>query len=226
MICVIIPVWNGENYLSEAIHSALNQDYEEKEIIVVNDGSTDRTKEIIQSFGVKIRSIDQENKGLGASRNAAIRLSRGEYLAFLDHDDLWHPKKLSTQMKAMQEARNDPLIFSNVQQFICPSLTEEERKKVAVDSTIRPAPLAGTLLISRKRFDQIGPFLEERKQLGEFIEWYLRASEMKIPILMLNEMALYRRVHDDNMGRRELNRRSDYLKILKASLDRRRMASV
>lgn len=222
MISVIIPVWNGEKYLRESIESALSQDYPDKEVIVVNDGSTDRTQEVIEQFGGRIRTLTQENKGLGASRNAAIQIATGEYLAFLDHDDRWASSKLTLQMRAMLASEEDPLIFSYTKQFICPTMTEEESQKVIVNQDALPGYIAGTLLISQKRFHQIGRFLEEKKQLGEFIEWYLRALEQKAPILMLDEVTLYRRIHQDNMGRRDLSRRGDYLKILKSSLDRRR----
>lgn len=222
-VSLIIPVWNGENYLAEAIESALQQDYPNKEVIVVDDGSTDGTQNVIETFKSRILSLKQKNKGLGASRNTGIRASQGEYLAFLDHDDLWERTKISAQMKAMDEFGSlDPLIFSEVKQFICPRLSEEERKKISVNESNLPGYFAGTLLISRSRFEQIGFFLEE-KLLGEFVDWYLRATEKNIPMITLNEITLYRRVHQHNMGRqKEQYSRTDYLKILKNSLTRRR----
>jgi glycosyltransferase involved in cell wall biosynthesis len=221
-ITIIIPVWNGEKYVEQAIASVLQQDYDNKEVIVVNDGSTDGTEKIIQRFGKQISSLPQENRGLGASRNAAIQIATGSYLAFLDHDDLWTPSKLTEQMAALLASGQDPLVFSHVEQFLCPTLSAEEAKRIAIPQTILPGHIAGTLLISKSRFAQIGPFLEEKKLLGEFIEWYLRAVEKKIPILLLDTVAHHRRVHQDNMGRRNLSRRGDYLRILKAGLDRRR----
>jgi len=220
MISVILPVWNGENYLAEAIRSILEQTYAPLEILIVNDGSTDGTQKIIDSFGDQVRCIQQKNNGLGASRNAAIRIAKGNYFAFLDHDDFWEPNKLALQMEAMSSS--DPLLFTQVQQFICPALPEEERKKLIVNKAILPGYIAGTLLISKERFEQVGPFGEEIKQLGEFVEWYLRAFNNNFPIQMLPILGLHRRVHQSNMGRRDLSRRSDYLRILKASLDRRR----
>jgi len=220
-ISVILPVWNGEQYLAEAIDSVLAQDYANKELIVVDDGSTDNTSAIIEKYAPHIRSITQINSGLGASRNSAIRIATGDYFAFLDHDDYWTKDKLSLQMQAL--TKDDPLIFSHVKQFICPTLSKEERNKLLVNESPLPGYIAGTLLISRERFFQIGPFLEERKLLGEFIEWYLRAHELNIPMHMLPQVLLHRRVHKDNMGRRDLSRRTDYLRILKASLDRRRI---
>lgn len=222
LVSIVISIFNGETYARQAIESALDQTYPRKEILVVNDGSTDRTAEILSSIESKIIRIDQKNRGLGASRNAAIQIAKGDYFAFLDHDDYWPEHKLSVQMEALLASPSDPLVFGHVQQFLCPSLTQEEKDKLLVPSSILPAQLAGTLLISRSRLEEIGPFLEERKQLGEFMEWYSRVIEKKIPTLMLPDLFLYRRIHQNNMGRKEQNRRTDYLRILKSSLDRRR----
>ena len=190
MVSVIISVWNGENYLGEAIESVLRQDYAEKEVILVNDGSTDQTKSIIKSFGSRVLCIDQENKGLGAGRNTGIRRASGDYFTFLDHDDLWVPNKLSMQMKELLSANDTPLIFTHVKQFICPTLPEEERRKIHVDASPLPGYIAGTMLLSRQRFQEIGYFSEQKKQLGEFIEWYLKILELKIPVKMLSEIGL------------------------------------
>ncbi len=219
-VSVIIAVYNGEKYLAEAIESVLAQDHPNKEVIVVNDGSTDGTGAIIERFGPRIRSIYQTNQGLGAARNTGVCASTGSYLTFLDHDDFWEKTKLSTQMAKMDET--DPLIFSHVKQFICPSLSEEERKQINVDERALPAHFAGNLLLSKRRFSQIGPFFEENV-VGEFVDWYARALETKVPIVTLPQVTLYRRVHTSNMGRqKELYDRTEYLKVLKKGLDRRR----
>ncbi len=223
-VSIIIPVWNGAKYLAEAIESALGQDYPDIEIIVINDGSSDNSQEVIDTYQHRIVAIYQENKGLGGSRNTGVRASTGDYLAFLDQDDLWAKTKLSAQMNEMLANKNeDPLIFSQAEQFICPTLPPEERHKILLSQPILPGYVAGTLLISKKRFLQIGYFFEE-KMIGEFLEWYLRATELKAPIHLLNQVTFYRRIHLSNMGRQPaLFHRSDFLKILKQSLDRRRL---
>ncbi|MGB7977987.1 MAG: glycosyltransferase family A protein [Chlamydiales bacterium] len=222
-ISVVIPVWNGAAYLAEAIQCALDQDYPYKEVIVVNDGSTDRSEEVIETFEGRIQHVYQENKGLGASRNRGVQLSTGEILAFLDQDDLWTREKLSRQMGELdQHASEDPLIFSSAEQFICPSLSEEERNKISISQTVLPGYIAGTLLVSKIRFFQIGYFFEE-KGIGEFLDWYSRAHAMNVPVRMLSEILFYRRIHRTNMGRQpECFCRSDYLKVLKRGLERRR----
>lgn len=221
-ISVVITVWNGANYLSEAIQSALDQDYLNKEIIVVNDGSTDETLEVISSFGEGIRVVNQENKGLGAARNAGVRVAAGDYYAFLDHDDVWPKYKLSEQMRVMMSHEEDPLVFSYLQQFICPRLTETEKKELRVNESILPAYFASNLLISKKRFEQIGFFMQENK-VGEFVEWYARALRLSLPMVMSETIGLLRRVHKNNMGRQhDRYKQSDYLKILKTHLTLKR----
>ncbi|HSX10695.1 MAG TPA: glycosyltransferase family A protein [Chlamydiales bacterium] len=223
-ISVIIPAWNGENYLAEAIESVLAQDYENKEVIVVNDGSTDRTKEVIASFKNLVRSMTQENKGLGAARNSGIRMATGNYFSFLDHDDLWEKDKLTTQMREMiQFLDEDPLIFTYARQFFCPTLSEEEKKKLSIPNAILPGISAGTLLISKKRLRQIGPFVEE-KAGAEFVDWYLRGVELKVPVKTIDKIAMHRRIHTSNMGHQpSLSNKTDYLKVVKASLMRRNL---
>jgi len=97
-ISVIIPTYNYGRFLREAIDSALVQTCPALEIIVVDDGSTDETSRILAGYGDRIRTICQENQGVGAARNAGIAAARGEYLAFLDSDDIWTPKKLERQI--------------------------------------------------------------------------------------------------------------------------------
>jgi glycosyltransferase involved in cell wall biosynthesis len=222
-VSVIVAVYNGANYLAEALESVLRQDYADIEIVVVNDGSTDATAGVMARFGSDIIGLHQDNKGQGAGRNAGVRASSGNYLAFLDHDDLWERTKLSEQMRSMDaNSAIDPLIFSHVEQFVCPRLTPEEQSKIALNNVRLPGYLPGTLLLSRSRFEEVGYFTET-KGLGDFVDWYMKASEKKIPIILLPDVGMRRRIHLSNMGRQTTYSRNDYLKILKTGLDRKRL---
>jgi glycosyltransferase involved in cell wall biosynthesis len=97
-VSVIVPACNYARYLSEAIDSALAQTYEPLEVIVVDDGSTDETAGVLAEYANRIRVIRQRNQGVSAARNSGISAARGEYIAFLDADDSWHPRKLELQM--------------------------------------------------------------------------------------------------------------------------------
>lgn len=102
-ISIVIPVYNGVNYLKEAIDSALSQDYENYEVIVVNDGSNDNgdTEKIALSYGSNIRYFKKENGGVATALNLAIEKAEGEYVSWLSHDDAYFPNKLSSQVSAL-----------------------------------------------------------------------------------------------------------------------------
>ena len=97
-VSVVIPVYNGEQYLADAIQSVRDQTYQNVEVIVVDDGSTDESADVAKKFGEAIRYVHQSNGGVGKARNTGIAAARGAYLAFLDQDDLWLPDKLAVQV--------------------------------------------------------------------------------------------------------------------------------
>lgn len=103
LISVIIPVYNREKYVSEAIESVLKQTYQFLDIIVIDDGSTDKSAEIIKSFGSKIRYFYQENSGISSALNHGLKVAKGEFIAFLDSDDLWTENKLNLQIKVLKK---------------------------------------------------------------------------------------------------------------------------
>lgn len=225
LISVILSVYNGQNYVKEAIESVLAQDYSNIELVLVNDGSTDNTENILETYSDRTILISQSNKGLGSGRNSGIKASSGHYIAFIDHDDFWEPNKLRAQLEEIVCSAEDPLVFSHVRQFICPTLNEFERSKLRVPDEPMPGFIAGTLLLSRSRFNQVGDFFETN-QVGEFVDWYLRAQDKMVPVKMLSDVLLNRRIHKTNMGRQTgAYQRQGYLRVLKAGLVRRRSAS-
>ncbi len=102
-ISVIIPVFNREDFIIECLDSVFASSFKDFECIVVNDGSSDNTLNILQSYSQKIKIINQDNQGPSSARNQGIRESKGEMLTFLDSDDLWLPEKLATQAKYMAD---------------------------------------------------------------------------------------------------------------------------
>jgi glycosyltransferase involved in cell wall biosynthesis len=103
LVSVVIPTFNQPAYLAEAIRSVLSQTLQDREIVVVNDGSTDNTLESLAAFENKIRVVSQANSGIGAARNRGIAESRGKFVALLDHDDYWMPEKLATQAAFLEK---------------------------------------------------------------------------------------------------------------------------
>jgi glycosyltransferase involved in cell wall biosynthesis len=221
-ISVVIPVYQGERHLAQAVQSVLEQSYPATEIIVVNDGSTDGTEAIAARFGNAIRYVAQENGGISAARNRGLELAEMEWISFLDADDVWQPNKLALQMAAFDAALPD-MVFGHVRQFIDPSLPPELKARIACPDTPVPGIFAGTLLMRRETFLRVGLF-DLRWRTGEFIDWYLRAQEIGLTSRVLPEVILHRRLHASNHGIRERESRSDMLYILKASLNRRRGA--
>ena len=105
LVSVVIPAYNAENYIAKAINSALNQSYPNIEIIVVNDGSTDNTENVLAQFtnNGSVRIVSQSNHGMSGARNTGIRNVRGEFIAFLDSDDYWEPQKIEKQVDLLQQ---------------------------------------------------------------------------------------------------------------------------
>jgi glycosyltransferase involved in cell wall biosynthesis len=112
LISVIVPVFNCERFVAEALQSVLAQDYPNLELVVVDDGSTDATPDVVRSVHPKVRLVCQRNLGPAAARNRGIRESHGEYLAFLDGDDVWLPGKLAAQMAHLQALPSCPIVFT------------------------------------------------------------------------------------------------------------------
>jgi len=111
-VTVIIPAYNAEKYIEQTINSVLAQTFQDFEIIVINDGSRDKTAEIVNSYGLSVRCIQTTNGGVSRARNLGIDNALGEYIAFLDSDDLWAPTKLEKQVALLNENQNIGLCFT------------------------------------------------------------------------------------------------------------------
>ncbi len=112
-VSTIIPTFNSAATLPAAIESALAQEFEGQEIFVVNDGSTDGTSAILESYGDRIRTLAQPNRGFNLARNAAIKRAAGKYIALLDADDIWLPGRLSKTVAVLERNPSASLVFSD-----------------------------------------------------------------------------------------------------------------
>lgn len=230
LVSVIIPVYNGEKYLAEAIESVMAQTYQPVEIIVVDDGSTDGSAKIARSYSETVRYYYQPNSGSGAARNTGVQRSLGGLLAFLDADDLWVKRKLACQMQILKADPGIDLVFGHVSQFLSPDLDQGMIKKVSCPDGKMPGYHVGTLLIRRESFLQVGLF-NPVLQCGEFLDWSFRSKEKGLKELLLPDILMKRRIHSSNMGivksnTRTENSHADYVKVLRAALDRRREKSL
>ena len=112
LVSIVIPVYNGANYVAEAIESALKQSYKNIEIIVVNDGSTDNTEKIVKKYGDKIRYFYKENGGVASALNLGIKNMKGEYFSWLSHDDIYYPNKIERQIEELKNIDKDNILYS------------------------------------------------------------------------------------------------------------------
>src|SRR5262245_21576355 len=117
LVTVVIPAYNCESFIDETLNSVYSQTYENIEVLVIDDGSTDSTKEVLRRQGDRIRYLWQQNQGTAAARNAGLRNANGEFIAFLDNDDVWMPKKIQQQVEALQRFSNCGLVFTNGKTF-------------------------------------------------------------------------------------------------------------
>jgi glycosyltransferase involved in cell wall biosynthesis len=222
LISCIVPVYNGEHYLAAALDSILAQPYRPLEIIVVDDGSTDGTATVVSSYGSQIQDVRQGNAGPAAARNLGLNMARGDYVAFLDADDLWHPEKMERQMARFRDRPELDICVAHVQNFWIPEL-KEEAERFRNHRLAKPVPgyVTGTLLARKALFDSVGYFNTDLKH-GDAQEWFIRVAEQGAVMELLPDVLLYRRLHLSNFSRAVRNVYQDHLRIIKASLDRRR----
>lgn len=164
LVSVVIPTYNYARYVGEAVESALAQTYPAVEVIVVDDGSTDDTRERLAKYGDRIRYIYQDNAGLSAARNTGILAATGSFVAFLDSDDAFHPKKLELQVRLLlsdpslglistQSYSDEPVVWKDILPETVPSRCITLKQKVL---STRFAP--SSVIVRRECFDRIGLF--------------------------------------------------------------------
>lgn len=174
LVSVIIPVYNGSDYIRQAIESILAQTYQNHEIIVVNDGSTDQgeTRRVVLSYGNQVRYIEKENGGVSSALNCGIQAMQGEYFAWLSHDDLFCPEKFSKQMELILASGNP----ATIAQGNCLFFTQETQEIISTDfqkyypkDKLRSGLFLllwddihfSTLLFHKSHFDRVGVFRED-----------------------------------------------------------------
>jgi glycosyltransferase involved in cell wall biosynthesis len=221
-ISTVMAAYNAERYVAQALDSVLAQTLPVSEIIVVDDGSTDRTSEVLRAYASRIRVIRQDNRGPACAFNVGIAAASGDALAFLDADDLWVPDKLRIQSEALAAEPELEAVFGYVQQFASPDLAAETAQAYAVPSAPQPGVSKNAILIRRPAFERIGAF-DENYSVIDFPEWYARARALGLRSRMLSEVVTLRRQHPDNLGRRKRSEQhAALLEMLKRSIASRR----
>ena len=204
-VSIVIPVYNGANYLREAIDSALAQTYRNTEVIVVNDGSTDggETENIALSYGDMIRYFAKENGGVSTALNLGIKEMSGEYFSWLSHDDVYFPNKIEAQIDYLKKLKNkcvglysDYIFIDRNSNFLSekriPDLGPHDVKFAIISSF----PIHGsTVLLHRSIFHEIGFFDEKLPTTQDYDMWY-RIAE-KFDFIHMKEMLIKSRLHPE-----------------------------
>jgi glycosyltransferase involved in cell wall biosynthesis len=220
LLSVVIPVFNGERFLREAVESVLAQKYSPLEIIIVDDGSTDGTAELVRSLPETVRYLHQPNQGPAAARNRGIEQAQGSLIAFADADDLWPEDKLGLQLPYLIGNEATEIVMGRIQQVV---LSETVNGQTQAEEFAEPAFSVnlGSAVIRKSVFERVGLF-DETMRYSEDVDWFMRAREGGAAIITIDAVTLLYRQHDQNMTRGKSTTELNVLKALKRSLDRRR----
>jgi len=221
-VSVVIPAYNAAAYLPAALASVFEQRGAELDVLVIDDGSTDATVEVARRHAPRVRVLGQAHRGIGAARNAGVAAAVGQFVAYLDADDLWPEGRLKVLLDSLDAAPSAGLAAGRLRCFVSPELGAQERRRIQVPrGELSGAGMAGASLIRRSAIDRVGPF-DERLRVGEMVDWYLRARDAGIEQVLIERVVLLRRIHATNQGRRHADARADYLRTVRAALARRK----
>lgn len=206
-VSVIIPTYNRKDFLLEAVDSVLAQTYEDFELIVVDDGSTDDTEEVLTSNDERLIYIYQVNRGVSAARNRGIELARGEFIAFLDSDDLWLPTKLQVQIAFVDQHHEAQICYTDEVWIRHGVRVNAKKKHAKYSGWIYPycLPLCiispSSVLIRRGFFEEVGTF-DPQLPVCEDYDLWLRVTS-RIPVFFIPQRLIVKRGgHPDQLSQR------------------------
>ncbi|MEZ4735636.1 MAG: glycosyltransferase family A protein [Caldilineaceae bacterium] len=219
LLSVIIPVYNGAEFLAEALATVRAQAYTPLEVIVIDDGSTDQTAQVIQTWGADLRYVYQQNQGPAAARNTGLTLAQGELIAFLDADDLWPTDKLTQQVAALTADATTGVVWGTTQ--ISPYDAAERAFPPLAPKWL---PLLGSMVCRQAIFHQAGLF-EPTLRFGEDIDWLIRLHEQKVGMQKVPVPALIYRVRPGSMTYDKALTEVGWFDNIRRTLQRRRTAA-
>jgi glycosyltransferase involved in cell wall biosynthesis len=218
-VSVIVPIYNGENFLAAALESALAQTHAPHEVIAVDDGSSDASAAVAARLeGVRV--LRKENGGVATARNAGVAASSGNFLAFLDHDDLWAPRKLELQLQALQSGSTG-FATCHLRYFFMGDIPRWFRGPT--DGTAVAGFVPSTWLVRRDAFERVGPF-DPSYVNGNDTDWLARAGELGIRPLVVPECLVDYRVHASNASADGRRFSHEITSVLRARVHRQRTA--
>ena len=218
-VSVVIPVFNGERFIGDAIRSALGQTFRDLEIIVVDDGSIDQTEKIVRQFFDRVTYHRQENRGAAAARNLGVMCASGEWIAFLDADDIWYPQKLAVQFEAVALNPAIAFVYSDMdtidvheailqRNFLTTKVTTQRRwwkKDWNLVSAVfggQPFPYPSTVLLKRELFSQSGGFSPLfRRNYHEDFDLFARIAQVAPLHFVPQSLVQYRQLPSARIGK-------------------------
>jgi len=216
LVSVVLPVYNCERYLAEAIESVLAQIYRPIEVIIVDDGSTDNSADIARSYK-EVIYIYQSHQGVAVARNTGITTAKGVFIAFQDAEDIWLPNKLKVQVKYLLDHPDVEYTICRQQIFIDLGIDLSAK---GTKSDLSKEEINLMDLVARKTvFEKVGGFNPDY-QVGSDFDWLIRAKDAGIPNIILPEILRHRRIHDSNISQQIQDRRTNLLRMFKESIDR------
>ncbi len=213
---IIMAVYNSEPFLAEAIESALAQTYRPNEIVVVDDGSSDQSADIARSYE-EVRYIYQTNQGPAVARNRGLAIAQGEFISFLDPDDLWLPNKLAVQVEHLIEHPDVGFNICRIENFLEP---EVDLPPGGGDVPLMKQQInLITMVVRRDVFSQVGDF-DPGYSVAHDFDWVTRAKDLGVPVTILPDVLMQRRIHETNMSHDTQASRENVFRLIKASIDR------
>lgn len=211
LVSIIIPVFNGSEYMKEAIDSALSQTYSNIEVIVVNDGSTDngKTEQIALEYGDRIKYFKKENGGVSSALNVGIKNMRGEYFSWLSHDDVYLPEKVEKQIEIAKKYNIENAVIKCFVEFIdkdskktnLKKKTPYEKKMSWDDATLHVTKHGAngcSLLIPKVVFEKVGLFDEKLRYCQDTLMWW-RIFLVGSELIFCDYVGVYSRVHEKQL---------------------------
>jgi glycosyltransferase involved in cell wall biosynthesis len=224
LVSVVLPVRNGARFIREALHSVLAQDHRPIEVTVVDAASTDGTREIVEEHAdAGVRLLDQQGGGIAAAWNQGIAASEGPLLAFVSSDDRWLPGKLTRQVEVMLAEPELQYAITHFQYFLEPGCAIPPTFNRALLGVNLVGRIMETLVARREAFDTIGWF-DTDFRTAEDVDWYARAKDLGVPMRVLPEVFLEKRVHDHNVSMAGERNMPHLMAALQRSIERRRGA--
>lgn len=225
LVSVVLPVRNGERFVAEAVRSVLEQAWRPLELLVIEGGSTDGTRDVLAGFHApELRVLDQEGRGIPGAWNQGIRSARGPVVAFLSSDDVWTPDKLARQVPLLLSQPDVLYTIARFRYFVAEGCDLPAGFNPALLGRDLVGRIMETLVARREAFEVVG-MLDTAYSTAHDVDWYARANALCVPMRILDEVLLHKRVHDENASAQATVNTPQLMDVLHRAVRRRKEAS-